>query len=79
MIYGVSSKFNFGKWEHNVYVFENEETAQKWLNTEEYDFRERELMSESKAVKLAGKTAVKNATKVTSNKNKELEYEEPRL
>ena len=40
-IYGVSSKFKFRSWNHVVYHFEDMETAEKWLNTEEYDFRER--------------------------------------
>lgn len=61
-IYGVSSKFEFGEWSHNVYVFEARETAEKWLNTEESDFRERELMSKTAAVKLAGRAAVESAT-----------------
>ena len=60
-IYGVSSKFNFGKWNHTVYVFNNRESAEEWLYTEEYDFRERELMSKTSAIKLAGKKAVENA------------------
>lgn len=59
-IYGVSSKYNFG-WEHTVYCFNDLDAAKKWLNTEEYDFRERELMSASAAAKLAGKSAVDNA------------------
>ena len=53
-IYGVSSKYNFG-WSHRGYVFSSMEAAEKWLNTEEYDFRERELMSKSAAEKLCGK------------------------
>ena len=60
-IYGVSSKYNFGYWEHYVVVFCNQEDAERWLNTEEYDFRERELMSKTAAIKLAGKRAVLNA------------------
>lgn len=60
--YGVSSKYEFGAWNHVVYgPFESEEQAQKWLHTEGYDFRERELMSKTAAIKLAGKMAVKNA------------------
>lgn len=54
-IYGVSSKFNFGRWTHKGYVFDSLEKAEKWLNTEEYDFRERELMSKTAAVKLCGR------------------------
>lgn len=60
-IYGVSSKYSFGSWNHDVYVFNNEETAKKWLDTEENDFRERELMSKTAAINLAGKKAVENA------------------
>ena len=60
-IYGVSSKFNFGEWEHVVYVFDNKELANEWLDTEEYDFRERELMTKTNAIKLVGKKLVDNA------------------
>jgi uncharacterized protein (DUF1330 family) len=63
-IYGVSSKFNFGEWSHIVYVFDDKETAEKWLNTEEYDFRERELMTKTSAIQLAGRKAVENATAI---------------
>lgn len=60
--YGVSSKYSFGRWEHIVYgPFKTEEEAQEWLNTEEYDFRERELMSKTAAIRLAGKEDVENA------------------
>lgn len=60
--YGVSSKYNFGSWEHVVYgPFETEEQAQEWLYTEEYDFRERELMSKTAAIKLAGRKAIEHA------------------
>ena len=60
--YGVSSKFNFCRWEHVVYgPFSSEESARKWLETEEFDFRDRELMSKTAATKMAGKTAVLNA------------------
>lgn len=62
MIYGVSSKFEFGKWNHVVYKFSNMEQAEKWLNTEEYDFREREIMkNKTAAIELAGRKAVSNA------------------
>lgn len=59
--YGVSSKYNFGKWDHVVYCFDTEEQAQEWLHKEEYDFRERELMSKTAAIRLVGKKAVENA------------------
>lgn len=64
-IYGVSSKFDFGSWDHMVYVFGNKESAEKWLETEEYDFRERELMTKTSAIKLAGRKAVENAKEVS--------------
>lgn len=63
-IYGISSKFNFGKWEHIVYHFKDIKTAQRWLNTEEYDFREREIMNKTQAIKLVGRKAVENAINV---------------
>ena len=63
--YGVSSKYNFGEWSHRVYgPFETEEQAEIWLHTEECDFREREIMSKTAAIKLAGKKAVENAMEV---------------
>lgn len=62
--YGVSSKFNFGEWEHNVYKFPDLEKAEEWLEKEEYDFREREIMTKTAAIKLAGRKAVENATEI---------------
>ena len=62
MIIGISSKFEFGDWNHRVYTFETKETAEKWLYTEEGDFRERELFTDEKeAVQLAGIEAVASA------------------
>lgn len=62
LIYGVSSKYEFKRWHHAVYYFRNEKAAEKWLHTQENDFREREIMdSKDAAIKLAGKTAVENA------------------
>lgn len=60
-IYGVSSKCNFRRWEHIVYVFDTMEKAEEWLYTKEYDFREREIMNRKEAIKLAGLKRVKNA------------------
>ena len=60
-IYGVSSKYNFGRWEHSIYKFEDMGTAERWLQTEEYDFREREIMTKTAAIKLAGARAVNTA------------------
>lgn len=57
-VYGVSSKYEFGKWDHVVYAFESMEEAKKWVCTEEFDFREREVMTKTAAIKLAGKKAV---------------------
>lgn len=59
--YGVSSKFNFGTWEHKVYKFQDMGSAEEWLEKEEYDFREREIMTKTAAIKLAGRKAVENA------------------
>ena len=63
-IYGVSSRYSFGRWNHQVYKFSDKETAEKWLHTEEYDFRMRELMTKTEATKLAGNRAVINAEEI---------------
>ena len=63
-IYGVSSKYSFGMWNHRVYKFNDKATADKWLNTEEADFRTRELMTKAGATKLAGNRAVLNAEEI---------------
>lgn len=60
-IYGVSSRYSFGMWNHRVYKFNDKSTSEKWLNTEEADFRMRELMTKSEAMKLCGNRAVLNA------------------
>ena len=61
--YGVSSKHEFGAWSHVVYgSFESEEQANEWLHTEEYDFRERELMSKTAAIELAGRKEIGRAS-----------------
>ena len=59
--YGVSSVYAFGHWAHTVYIFDSSEDAEKWLYTEEYRFAERELMTKTAAIKLAGRAAVKRA------------------
>ena len=61
LIYGVSSKFEFGTWNHVVYRFQDKETAEAWLHTEEYDFREREIMDKEKAIALTSEWDVENA------------------
>ena len=48
-VYGISEKFAFGKWEGYVRKFTDLAEAKRWLLTEEYDFRTRELCSLSKA------------------------------
>lgn len=73
MIIGISSKFDFGHWNHKVYTFESQATAEKWLYTEEGDFRERELFEDVKeAVQLAGIESVASAIE-------DRELEEPEL
>lgn len=58
-VLGVSSKYEFGHWEHVLYgPFASDEEAEEWLHAEEYDFRERELMSKTAAAKLVGRKAV---------------------
>lgn len=44
-VYGVASKYEFGSWNHDVYVFDTKEEAEEWLYSKEYDFREREIMT----------------------------------
>ena len=63
-IYGVSSRYSFGRWNHRVYKFSDKVTAEKWLHAEEYDFRMREIMTKSEAMKLAGNRAVLNAEEI---------------
>lgn len=62
MIIGVSSKYDFGRWFHRAVSFETAEAAEKWLHTEEHDFRERELFDDLRtAVELAGPEEVARA------------------
>ena len=63
-IYGVSSRYEFGLWNHRVYKFSDKVTAEKWLNTEEAHFRMRELMTKTEAMKLVGNRAVLNAEEI---------------
>ena len=44
-MYGISVKMG-DTFSAKVYKFEDEEKAKKWLNTEEYDFRDRELFDD---------------------------------
>ena len=63
-IYGVSSRYELGMWNRRVYKFFDKITAEMWLNTEEAEFRMRELMTKTEATKLAGNRAVANAEEV---------------
>ena len=63
-IYGVSSRYYFGLCHRRVYKFNDKETAEKWLNTEETEFRIRVLVTKSEAIKLAGNRAVANAEEI---------------
>lgn len=67
--YGVSSKLNLGAWEHVIYVFDNKEDSQKWLENEDHGFGERKLMSETDVIILAGKEAVSNAINYKEDKS----------
>lgn len=49
VIYGVSEKFSFGRLTGYAKKFDSMEEANKWLETEEYDFRERSLVSKTYA------------------------------
>lgn len=57
-IFGVSSVFNFGTWQHKAYKFDSLQAAEKWLETETGNFAERELVSKSRVIKLVGRKAI---------------------
>lgn len=48
-IYGISEKYKFGKWEGYAKKFNSLEEAEKWLHTEEGEFRLRSLVSKTYA------------------------------
>lgn len=48
MLVGVSTKHEFGRWNFDVVRFPNLESANFWLNKEQYDFRERFLFDDEK-------------------------------
>ena len=60
-IYGISSKPECSADRDRVYVFDTMEEAEQWLHTEEYDFRQREIMSKTAAIRQVGKRAVEEA------------------
>lgn len=66
-IYGVSSKYGYGSWDHDVYIFDNANEAQEWLHTEEYDFREREICDRVRAMEIAGTDAVEDEEETRMN------------
>ena len=47
-----------------MYKFNDKESAEKWLHTEEYEFRMRGLMTKGEATKLAGNKAVLDAEEI---------------
>ena len=53
-IYGISTKYNFGHWDYYIKAFDNLDAAYKWCDTEECDFRTRELGSKTHIAKIAG-------------------------
>lgn len=61
MFYGVSYAFEFGRWVYDPYCFDSQLAAERWLHRESYDFRTRELVSRTKAIKLCGLKRVKAA------------------
>lgn len=61
-VYGISDHSDFDMIGRYVVVFEDIEVGKKWVDTCEYDFRQRELMTRAKAVRIAGRRAVDDAT-----------------
>lgn len=49
VIYGVSEKYAFGRYDGYAMEFHDFDKALEWLNTEEYDFRTRTLCSKTYA------------------------------
>lgn len=50
-IYGISYKYAFGRWDGYSARFTSLDDALEWLNTEEYDFRTKELCSKTEALR----------------------------
>lgn len=48
-IYGISTKYDRSRWSGYAVRFTDLDDAYDWLYTEEYDFRERELVSKTVA------------------------------
>lgn len=49
VIFGVSEKFEFGKWTGYSVEFTSMEEALKWLSTDENSFSQRSLVSKTRA------------------------------
>lgn len=56
VIYGISWKYSFG-WHYYTVKFDNLDDAYDWLHKEEGDFRERELCSKTRLIKVDGRQA----------------------
>lgn len=57
-------KTSYGCMDTPYCPIKDDKTAKEWLNTEEYDFRERELMNKTQAVNFVGRQSVNNAIEV---------------
>jgi len=57
-IYGVSSKYEFGAWDYDFKIFNDEDAAKKWLKKEQGNFRDRELFSREDAIKFFGEDKI---------------------
>ena len=63
VIYGVSYKYGgLGYYGSYVVKFYDIDIARRWLNTEEYDFRTRELASYSRAIEIVGAREIEQST-----------------
>lgn len=49
MVFGVSYKGNYDFFNTQIVKFNSWASAIEWLNTEEYDFKSRELISKTRA------------------------------
>lgn len=62
IIVGISTRIEFGDYKlYRVYVFTDRDLAEEWLYTEEYDFRIRELLSKTEAIKMYGRKVLDGA------------------
>lgn len=54
-VYGISYKYQFG-WRCYCVEFSDLQEAREWLNTEQHDFRTRELVTKSQVIRDWGKS-----------------------